>query len=246
MNLLALACGLLFSLGLLVSGMVDPDKVLGFLDIGGRWDPSLALVLIGAVAANVVPMRLAMRRRESLLLHCPMDLPKPAPVTRRLVIGSVLFGLGWGASGTCPGPALVNLGAMRADRLTFFVCMVLGMAGYEVWNRRVSNQRAATPTQARAGTLRPAPAGAEAPLPGGLFEGPDAQEMTALLSQRLNVGDRYWIQREGQSVADARCYVVVEAGRGVREGDPATLHVARLQLDRSPPEPMPCAAPSHA
>ena len=153
LNLLSMACGLIFSIGLLTSGMVDPDKVIGFLDIGGSWDPSLALVLFGALAANAIPMRIAARRKESVFLHRPMDLPKAAPVTRRLVIGSVMFGVGWGLSGICPGPALVNLGAMRLDRITFFFCMALGMAGYEIWNAKVSKPRAGNAARTEPGTL---------------------------------------------------------------------------------------------
>src|SRR5258708_2182538 len=104
------ALGLLFGLGLVVSGMANPAKVLGFLDLAGAWDPSLALVMAGAIAVGVVGFAVAGRRARSWL-GLPMRLPSSRNVDRRLVAGGLLFGIGWGLAGFCPGPAVVALGA---------------------------------------------------------------------------------------------------------------------------------------
>ncbi len=130
----ALTAGLIFGLGLIVSGMADPAKVLGFLDIAGRWDPSLALVMAGAVAVSFVAFRLA-RRRSRSLLGTEMNLPdtnvKASRIDRRLVLGSLLFGVGWGVAGFCPGPALVALGMGQAKAAVFVLAMVAGMAVFQ-------------------------------------------------------------------------------------------------------------------
>ena len=124
--LAALGAGALFGLGLLVSGMVDPAKVLAFLDIAGDWDPSLAFVMAGAIPVAAIGFRLGARRRA------PLCAPGFAPPTRqgidaRLVGGAVLFGLGWGLAGLCPGPALVLLGLVEAKVLVFVAAMIGGM-----------------------------------------------------------------------------------------------------------------------
>lgn len=129
-RLLSLLAGAVFALGLIVSGMSDPAKVLAFLDLAGRWDPSLALVMLGAVGVAVLPYRFAMRRRRTLL-DTPMHLPPPAPPDRRALIGAAVFGVGWGLAGYCPGPALVGLGAGSATAALFVVGMLLGMAAHE-------------------------------------------------------------------------------------------------------------------
>ena len=113
-----LVAGLLFGLGLIVSGMMDPAKVQAFLDVGGRWDPSLALVMGGAIAVALPVFQLA-RRRHPAVPH--------GPVEGRLIVGSVLFGIGWGLSGYCPGPALVAASAGSAEALGYAVAMGLGM-----------------------------------------------------------------------------------------------------------------------
>ena len=125
-NLAALAAGLLFGLGLIVSGMADPAKVLGFLDLAGQWDPSLALVMAGAIAIGMPAFALA-RRRSRSLLGAPMQLPAARGIDRRLVLGSVLFGFGWGLAGICPGPALVLLGMGSLKGLAFVLAMLAGM-----------------------------------------------------------------------------------------------------------------------
>ncbi len=127
--------GLVFGIGLIVSGMADPAKVLGFLDLAGRWDPSLALVMAGAIAVGLVAFALAQRRSRSLLGE-PMQLPTASQIDRRLVLGGLAFGVGWGLAGFCPGPALVALAAGNRKAAIFVVAMVAGMALFEAWERR--------------------------------------------------------------------------------------------------------------
>ncbi|MDF6979433.1 YeeE/YedE family protein, partial [Escherichia coli] len=103
---IALVAGLLFGTGLIVSGMANPAKVLGFLDLFGQWDPSLAFVMAGAIAVGVIAFFVAGRRGRSWL-GTPIQLPSATGVTARLVLGSAVFGIGWGLAGFCPGPALV-------------------------------------------------------------------------------------------------------------------------------------------
>ncbi len=129
--------GLVFGLGLIVSGMANPAKVLGFLDLGGRWDPSLAFVMGGAIAVGAVAFAVARRRTRSLL-GAAMRLPAARAIDRRLVAGSVLFGIGWGVAGFCPGPGLVAAGMGDAKALVFVAAMLAGMVGYELIERRRS------------------------------------------------------------------------------------------------------------
>lgn len=133
-NLAALGAGLLFGLGLIVSGMADPAKVLGFLDLAGQWDPSLALVMGGAIAIGLPAFTLA-RKRQRTLLGEPMQLPTARTIDRRLVLGSLLFGVGWGIAGICPGPALVLLGMASGKGLAFVLAMLAGMLLFR-WSER--------------------------------------------------------------------------------------------------------------
>lgn len=139
--LAALLAGLVFGLGLLVSGMADPAKVLGFLDIAGDWDPSLAFVMAGAIAVAMPAFAVA-RRRERSFLRLPMRLPPERRVDARLLAGGVLFGIGWGIAGFCPGPGLVALGAGRPEALVFVAAMLAGMALYEAFEARRAARRA--------------------------------------------------------------------------------------------------------
>ncbi|WP_428851772.1 DUF6691 family protein [Imbroritus primus] len=125
----AFSAGLLFGLGLILSGMSNPAKVLGFLDLAGRWDPSLALVMGGAVAVGSIAFALA-RRRGRTVLGGPIRLPEATQIDRRLVIGAVLFGMGWGVAGFCPGPAIVGAAAGYAKAWIFMAAMLAGMAVY--------------------------------------------------------------------------------------------------------------------
>jgi uncharacterized membrane protein YedE/YeeE len=133
--LAALAAGLLFGLGLILSGMANPAKVLGFLDLAGRWDPSLAFVMAGAIAVGLVGFALA-RRRSVSYLGLEMKLPHSRRIDRRLIGGSVLFGIGWGIAGICPGPGLVALGMGESKALIFVTAMLAGMAIFELIERR--------------------------------------------------------------------------------------------------------------
>ena len=130
----AFAVGVLFGLGLLTSGMANPAKVLGFHDIAGAWDPSLALVMGGAVAVGLVAFGFAGKRTLSLL-GAPLRLPTRRDIDRSLVLGSLGFGVGWGLAGFCPGPALVALGAGEAKAAVFTLSMVVGMGIYEFLQR---------------------------------------------------------------------------------------------------------------
>lgn len=118
--------GLIFGLGLCISGMNRPEKVLGFLDIAGLWDPSLAFVMAGAIGVAFFAFRLAAMRARAWLGD-PMRLPTSTTVDRRLLAGSAIFGLGWGLAGVCPGPAIVDLGFLDPRAAVFVVAMLAGM-----------------------------------------------------------------------------------------------------------------------
>ncbi|SDY22611.1 hypothetical protein SAMN04515617_111141 [Collimonas sp. OK242] len=138
----ALLAGLLFGIGLMVSGMANPAKVLGFLDLAGRWDPSLAFVMLGAIAVGSLAFFIAKRRKRSFL-GLPVQLPASAKVTLRLVLGSAAFGIGWGLAGFCPGPALVALGAGYPKAWGFVAAMVAGMLVFDMLERVKSNRQQA-------------------------------------------------------------------------------------------------------
>ena len=119
-----LIAGALFGIGLAISGMTDPTRVIGFLDVFGNWDPALLFVMAGAVAVYGIGM-LALRSVGSATLHLPSR--GSLPIDRQLVIGAAIFGVGWGLGGFCPGPALANLGALRIEALVFVPMMAIGM-----------------------------------------------------------------------------------------------------------------------
>ena len=139
----SLLAGLVFGVGLIVSGMANPAKVLGFLDLTGAWDPSLALVMAGAIGVSFFAFLFANKRSRSLL-GADMKLPMGRHIDRRLVIGSTLFGIGWGVAGFCPGPGLVALGMGEVKAPVFVAAMLVGMALFErLEKRRSTEQRAA-------------------------------------------------------------------------------------------------------
>jgi len=146
----ALVAGLVFGIGLLVSGMANPAKVLGFLDLAGRWDPSLALVMVGAIAIGAIGFAIA-GGRTTTLLGTPMLLPTARTIDRRLVFGGVLFGIGWGLAGFCPGPAVVALGAGHLKAIVFVAAMVAGMLVFE-WIEGMRARSTARLEPAAAGT----------------------------------------------------------------------------------------------
>jgi uncharacterized protein len=124
--LCAFAAGLLFALGLGISGMTLPSRVLGFLDVAGAWDPSLAFVMIGALAAHVVLLRVVLRRRGPIFGGA-FQIPTRKDINRPLVFGAALFGIGWGIGGYCPGPALVSLVTLGTPVLVLVAAMAMGM-----------------------------------------------------------------------------------------------------------------------
>ena len=132
--------GLFFGLGLILSGMTDPGKVLGFLDIAGIWDPSLALVMGGAIAVGFFAFAIAKKRTVNFLGGA-LHLPKSNQIDKPLVIGAMMFGAGWGLAGFCPGPAIVSLASGQIKAAMFVVFMLVGMQVFEVWNRQTSSSK---------------------------------------------------------------------------------------------------------
>ena len=135
MNIFAALCaGLIFGFGLILSGMSNPAKVTAFLDLSGNWDPSLALVMGGAIAVAAPAFAWA-RRRKQTLVNTPLHLPNNTSPDRKLVGGSLLFGIGWGLAGFCPGPALVAAAAGFPGALLFAAAMLAGMALFALFAR---------------------------------------------------------------------------------------------------------------
>ena len=127
---ISLVAGLVFGIGLLLSGMSSPAKVLGFLDLGGRWDPSLAFVMAGAIAVAAIAFAIGKRMPVSLS-GAPMRMPVATAIDARLVVGGLLFGIGWGLAGFCPGPALVAAAAGQSKAILFCGAMLMGMFAFE-------------------------------------------------------------------------------------------------------------------
>jgi hypothetical protein len=139
--LASFACGLLFGAGLIISGMTDPLKVIGFLDVFGAWDATLAFVMAGAVAVSSAGFALARRRGRPALT--PQNLwPTRKDIDAPLVLGSGLFGFGWGLVGLCPGPALVNLAGLSAPVIVFIIAMGAGMIGHDLLREQSDRMRA--------------------------------------------------------------------------------------------------------
>ena len=128
------AIGLLFGWGLLISGMTDPGKVIGFLDLAGTWDPSLAFVMGGGILVGLIGFTVAKKRTRSIL-GSAMHFPTSRDIDRRLVLGSLTFGAGWGLAGFCPGPGIVAMGAGESKAALFVVAMIAGMLVFEVLDR---------------------------------------------------------------------------------------------------------------
>lgn len=128
-NLVAFVSGLLFALGLGIAGMTDPARVLAFLDVTGDWNPNLALVMAGGIAV-VLPVHRILLGRKAPLLDAKFHWPTRSDVDRPLVLGAVLFGLGWGLAGICPGPALTNVASLEPGMLLFVGAMALGMVAH--------------------------------------------------------------------------------------------------------------------
>jgi uncharacterized membrane protein YedE/YeeE len=136
---MALVVGLLFGIGLIVAGMTAPSKVIGFLDLAGKWNPSLAFVMGGAILVGFVAFRFAGGRTTSLL-GGPMRLPTARHIDRRLLLGGLAFGIGWGLAGYCPGPALASLASGGAKPLIFGAALLAGMTIFELLERLPSRR----------------------------------------------------------------------------------------------------------
>ena len=132
--LMALLTGLVFGVGLIISGMTDPSKVIGFLDLAGKWDPSLAFVMGGAILVGVFAFRFATTRSQAIL-GGSMQLPKNRRIDRRLVLGALALGAGWGLAGYCPGPVLASLATGGSKPLIFTMAMLAGMVIFEIQDR---------------------------------------------------------------------------------------------------------------
>ncbi|MGP4712623.1 MULTISPECIES: DUF6691 family protein [unclassified Psychrobacter] len=128
-NIIGLLVGLLFGFGLLISGMTNPEKVLGFLDVFGAWDISLALVMGGGLAVALVGVQLA-RRQKLSWIGTEIDMPGKTVITKRLIIGATMFGIGWGLVGICPGPGIVLLGTGAWQAFIFIPAMIVGMLAF--------------------------------------------------------------------------------------------------------------------
>jgi uncharacterized membrane protein YedE/YeeE len=126
--------GLIFGIGLILAGMTNPAKVIGFLDITGTWDPSLAFVMGGAILVAIVAFRFA-KKRTANFLGGAMRMPTSDMIDKRLVIGSLFFGAGWGMAGFCPGPALTSIGTGNPKAVIFVIAMIAGMAIFELADR---------------------------------------------------------------------------------------------------------------
>ncbi|MEK6684991.1 MAG: DUF6691 family protein [Pseudomonadota bacterium] len=134
-NFMALLSGLIFGLGIILSGMVNPEIVLAFLDITGNWDSSLIWVMASAVAVGLIAFALAKKRKQSYL-GSSMNIPVATKIDQRLFLGSLVFGIGWGMAGICPGPALVLVGTGSHEAFIFLIAMLLGMGVYETMQAR--------------------------------------------------------------------------------------------------------------
>jgi uncharacterized membrane protein YedE/YeeE len=140
-GLASFLCGLIFGSGLMISGMTQPARVLGFLDIFGRWDPTLAFVMAAALAISSLGYALA--RRQGRPAFAAKHLwPNRTDIDRPLIIGSVLFGIGWGLAGLCPGPALANLAGLSPRVIVFVIAMIAGMSAKDLWELRVPSAAA--------------------------------------------------------------------------------------------------------
>lgn len=137
-SFVAMLAGLVFGVGLILSGMSDPSKVIGFLDLAGSWDPSLALVMGGAVLVGSLVFPYVSKHRQSVL-GGEIRLPSVTEIDRRLVLGSLTFGVGWGLAGYCPGPALASLVQGGIKPLLFVIAMLVGMAVFALLERRKVN-----------------------------------------------------------------------------------------------------------
>lgn len=135
-GLAALLVGFIFALGLGISGMTQPQKVVGFLDVFGVWDPSLIFVMAGAIAVHIVTYKL-IRKRSSPLLSAQWHVPTKKEITPALIVGSLLFGVGWGLAGFCPGPAVTSLASFELKPFVFVLSMLVGMYIFRLVDKKI-------------------------------------------------------------------------------------------------------------
>ena len=138
-NTITFLAGLIFGLGLIVSGMTNPANIIGFLDIAGDWNPSLALVMVGGISITFFAFRY-MANKKLTLFKEPLHLPGTTHLSKELIIGSLMFGAGWALAGFCPGPALVALGAGSKQAGIFVLAMLVGMYGHDIFYTRLFNK----------------------------------------------------------------------------------------------------------
>ena len=138
-NTITFLAGLIFGLGLIVSGMTNPANIIGFLDIAGNWNPSLVLVMVGGISIAFFAFRY-MANKKLTLFKEPLHLPGTTHLSKELIIGSLLFGAGWALAGFCPGPALVALGAGSKQAVIFVLAMLVGMYGHDIFYTRLFNK----------------------------------------------------------------------------------------------------------
>ena len=131
----SLLSGLIFGLGLILAGMSNPAKVLAFLDITASWDPSLGLVMGGAITVGLVAFKIAGKRTRSFI-GLPMNIPTSRIIDKRLIIGALIFGIGWGLVGICPAPAFVLLGTGSIKGIVFLIAMLVGMGIFEIFEKK--------------------------------------------------------------------------------------------------------------
>lgn len=137
-HITAFVAGLIFGIGLILAGMANPAKVLAFLDIAGHWDPSLALVMGGAIPVSAIGFYLT-RHRTAPLFSASFQVPTNRKLDKRLVLGALGFGVGWGLAGFCPGPALVALGTGSLKAVVFVAAMLSGMVIFEMLERKTTD-----------------------------------------------------------------------------------------------------------
>ncbi|MEI7428768.1 MAG: YeeE/YedE family protein [Betaproteobacteria bacterium] len=139
-NIFTFISGLIFGIGLIISGMTNPAKVIGFLDLFGSWDPSLMFVMLGAIPVAFISFRI-IEKKQATLLNESVHLPGKNHINSELIIGSLLFGSGWALAGLCPGPALVALGSGNSKAVIFVLAMLAGMLLHDYPYRRLLNSK---------------------------------------------------------------------------------------------------------
>lgn len=136
-NFIAFILGGVFSVGLMLSGMSNPEKVLGFLDLFGDWDPSLAFVMLGAIMVAFIPFqKVVSKQNPTTLTGEPIQLPTSTALDKKLILGAILFGIGWGIAGICPAPSLTLIGLGNYAALYFIASMLLGIWVHHIWDKK--------------------------------------------------------------------------------------------------------------